>query len=383
MVAEAFRIAPLIETLFSSQVDVTLDCREADPTARFWIVSGKLGQPRWIIPMNARYGLWTLQQWTPYDLLSRLKWRLLLAAYRFGVLGNLPGVYPIGFIARGTANWQDIWRTLGWSKDQSEPIPIIYVGTAGPKQKLVVIAVNPTSQKAEQVMKIPLGPQACEAVLKEARILSELQMFNPSLGPQPLWVNEDTGTSAQAYLFSSPAPVQLTHLHIDWLLKLNNQEQIRESDPLLGLHRRLASGFEACAVPEVDQEPIWKTLGQLSNISQMPVVWEHGDFVSWNIRCFPDGSLVLVDWEESEATGLPMQDLFYFHFIWDFLKDRPSSIPSRISSCNLYRRYMSFFNLDRTDSKNLYRYFQLNFLSRKLLERQSHALARTLKDLGI
>ena len=45
----------------------------------------------------------------------------------------------------------------------------------------------------------------------------------------------------------------------------------------------------------------------------------HGDFAPWNIRHLPDGSVVLLDWEDAQRGGLPLQDAFHFFHMQDYL----------------------------------------------------------------
>jgi aminoglycoside phosphotransferase (APT) family kinase protein len=43
-----------------------------------------------------------------------------------------------------------------------------------------------------------------------------------------------------------------------------------------------------------------------------PLVMQHGDAGTWNLLVTPDGRPAFLDWEASEAAGMPLWDLFYF-----------------------------------------------------------------------
>jgi hypothetical protein len=43
----------------------------------------------------------------------------------------------------------------------------------------------------------------------------------------------------------------------------------------------------------------------------IPVVRQHGDPGAWNLRVDADGRIVFLDWESSEADGVPLWDTFY------------------------------------------------------------------------
>lgn len=46
--------------------------------------------------------------------------------------------------------------------------------------------------------------------------------------------------------------------------------------------------------------------------ARLPVVFQHGDPGTWNIRVRPDGSVGFLDWEAGDPRGVPLWDLFYF-----------------------------------------------------------------------
>lgn len=368
-----------IGKLFSADVSLCF-ASDADPASRFWVIPGKQGQPRWIIPQTSRLGLPVLERWAPCELPSRMKWRMILLAYRMGFLGQIPGITSIG-LQPESKSWLDIWQGRGWDRPEC-PVPVIYVGTPGLTRKLVVTLVGSVSAEPESVLKVPLTAEAAERTRHESFILSNLSDFNASLGPEALFCNQDTGWVTQRYLDSMPTGRKLREEHINWLLKLRKREEFSDNSPLINLHKRFTALFQKPHL-EVHRESIQKTLDMLEPVEGLPRVWEHGDFVSWNIRRLQDGHLILVDWEESEMDGLPMQDLFYFDLIWDVLAGRPSSVPDRIEQCALYRQYMKVFNLNGRQAQNLYRYCRLRLLFQKLVSGDPSMLDRAWRSLAL
>jgi hypothetical protein len=59
----------------------------------------------------------------------------------------------------------------------------------------------------------------------------------------------------------------------------------------------------------------------LTDLGELPEVPEHRDCSPWNVIVQADGSLALLDWESSEAAGLPGPDLIYFLAFASFFVD--------------------------------------------------------------
>lgn len=76
------------------------------PGSLFWIIPGKEGEPRWILPDEHKYVWQFLKQWRPYGFLSRVKWKFLQAAYRGSCLAWVPGVisFRVTFPAKVTGS---------------------------------------------------------------------------------------------------------------------------------------------------------------------------------------------------------------------------------------------------------------------------------------
>ena len=74
-------------------------------------------------------------------------------------------------------------------------------------------------------------------------------------------------------------------------------------------------------------------LSELCDFHRLPACWVHGDFAPWNIRHLPDGMVALLDWEDAQRSGLPLQDAFHFLHMQDYLFGaRPAAHSSGLES---------------------------------------------------
>ena len=60
-------------------------------------------------------------------------------------------------------------------------------------------------------------------------------------------------------------------------------------------------------------------IDELRDDSPLPACWEHGDFTPWNIKRLADGGCALLDWEDAQRRGLPLQDAYHFLHMQDWL----------------------------------------------------------------
>lgn len=306
---DAELIAEIITKVFPAGSELLWKADKVEQKDRFWIIPGKEG-PRWIVPQNSRHGYPVLSQWRPYDLSSRLKWAALMAAYRTGQLGLVPGVGGIGVAPAKS------WEHLGWI-DERSPVSVIYVGTPGPTRKVVVHLVDTSSCKPVAVAKVPIGVQSGRNIIHEADILKSLEEEKPGMAPRIQYIDRTTGISLQDSISGRSSSRTLTQAHIDWLAGLHRtgvETSLKEQSEML--MKRLVQleglGEKTCHM-------LKNHLEQLNDPTLLPAFWVHGDFAPWNLRWVKEGKLVAVDWEEARQTGLPGADLIYFHVIQDFL----------------------------------------------------------------
>jgi hypothetical protein len=282
--------------------------RACNLPSTLFVLSGKT-DPRWIFPPGSSINR-VLAGWSPYAFASRMKWQVVLAAQRADATGLLPHVKTIRPDAAGI-NWQ----RLGWN-GSTPPVPAIYMGTPGPRQKAVIHLVDAASGRCGAVVKVPLQPSAREAIVRESDVLSVLEDELCISSPRLLYVDRARGISSQSFLTGSSGLRRFLPEYQDLLRSL------------VLLDERTTLAGHAAAWHD---HPVWdylnpqelalmsSALAEQSNTSSLPACWVHGDFVPWNIRHRSRLCPSLIDWEIAERAGLPLQDALHFLHMQQFL----------------------------------------------------------------
>lgn len=277
-------------------------------------------EPRWLIPARGRRLGSALASWSPYRLSSRFKWTAIRLANRLGVLQALPEVELLHLDNAEQIDWQ----AIGWEHAEP-PIPLIYLGTPGPGRKAVIHLVESNSGECEAIVKVPIAPEARNAIVREASVLSQLAEERYPFSPRLLYVDRDRGIATQQFIPGHSGGRRLRPEYFELLRSLvwlddptNICEYVakwpEQRVPFLGQNVDLAllqSAFEECCDPH-----------------PLPSCRIHGDFAPWNIRLSCSGA-ALIDWEEFQETGLPLQDAFHFLHMQDFLFHRQPRAHSR------------------------------------------------------
>jgi hypothetical protein len=295
----------LIEQIFS-QLPASRSCNL--PSALF-AVPGK-DQPRWIVP-SGRSLNYVLGNWSPYKFSSRLKWRVIRTAQHFGAMRLLPGVERISIADATGVNWS----AVGWP-GRTPPVPVIYIGTPGPRQKAILHLVDPASGECHAIVKVPLRAAARAAILRESDVLAVLEDELHACAPSVLSTDRSSGVAAQQFLFGACGNRRFLPEYQDLLRSLVLPDE----------HTTLAGHTVAW-----QDDPLWDfmerseldllatALAEQADTSRVPAYWVHGDFAPWNIRNRYPLPAALIDWEMAERAGLPLQDAFHFFHMQDFL----------------------------------------------------------------
>ncbi len=257
-------------------------------------------QTRWLLPAGVREIGAVLASWTPYRTWPRMAWSVVRAASGLGGTAALPGVAEVQVEGVAAAQWQSLgWRWTG------TPVPVIYVGTPGPKRKAVMHLVERATAECRAVVKIPLRDAAKTAILHEAGILQTLQLERYPHAPRLLYVDTARGISTQSFVAGRPGARRLAPEYLRLLRTLL----------LLDKTTSLAAHSERWTFGD---NPPW-AIHELYDDTRLPACWEHGDFTPWNIRRLADGACALLDWESARPHGLPLLDAFHFLHMQDFL----------------------------------------------------------------
>ena len=306
-------ISSVVKSLFSSDVELTYDTRDIDDEERFWLISSK-GEARWLIPKKSRYGYHALLQWRPYSYKSFMAWKFMLAIYRTGLIHCMPNIIEVGLLGSKYEKWSHV----GWEGERL--IPVIYIGTKGVSRKAVTTLVSEERGVPCSIVKTALTSNAKFKIHHEYDVLIQLYSQSKELAPKPIFIDRDKGISRQGYISGSTSGTQFTAGHAAYLDRLKStSERIIIKDQAIKLAGEISNNNELSA--ELRDWLAEKLCG-LDDSTELPSSRVHGDFMPWNIKINGAGEVVALDWEESNKTGLPLTDFFYFHHFQNYLFNR-------------------------------------------------------------
>ncbi len=363
--ATCSRIQTVVQPLFPEGVNALPHNHPPAPDTLYWpylVIPGKSGHPRWILPKNPQWGLPGLQFWWPYDLASRLRWRLILWAYQLGILHWHPHVQSIQIQWPQSSHWAH----LGW-KNPHPPIPVIYVGEPLARGKAVASLVDSQDQTCQLIAKAPVGKAAADKIRHEANMLKQLAITPADIAPQLHFIQTDSGLSTQQALALPNSPRAFSRTHLNYLLHLQQTHRTSLSEQGAQLQQRLTTCTPA--LDALHHQALHRFLQEIQS-DETPVarVIVHGDFAPWNLKIKPDGTLIAFDWEEGSLTGLPFYDLLHFHFIQQPIDKRTRALLSPLLEQPLIQEYMQHFGLTPNWCQHLFSYFLLDYWCRRLEE---------------
>ena len=206
------------------------------------------------------------------------------------------------------------WSLLGWQSSES-PVPVIYLGTPGPRRKAVVHLVERESGRCRAVVKVPLTDEAKIAILREAEALQALGTEHVESAPHLLHTDRAKGITTQSFVEGRSGSRKLRPEN--WQL-LRSLLLVGETTSLAEYTPEWTQAVESFADGSAKSRFL-AAIDQVADDSPLPACWEHGDFAPWNIKQRTDGRCALVDWEEARRGGLPLLDVYHFLHIQDFL----------------------------------------------------------------
>ena len=283
-----------------------------ESSTSFQYVGGPAGV-RWVIPTDTDVAS-VLESWSPYKFVSRMAWHSIRLAHLGRATAWLPGM---GSLTVTNLHAID-WRRVGW-KHGAAPVPVIYIGTPGPRQKAVMHLVNPVSGECEAVLKVPLRAGARESIVHESDVLAVMEDEFFTSAPSLLFSDRSLGVATQQFLPGKPGSRR-------WLPEY---EKLLRSLLLPDEHTTLAGQASSW-----QDHPLWDSLdkpqmaalsaalAEQSRTTLLPACWMHGDFAPWNIRRASGNAPMLIDWEIAQRAALPLQDAFHFFHMQQFLFHR-------------------------------------------------------------
>ncbi len=159
---------------------------------------------RWLLPAASPEIGSMLASWSPYRVWSRVAWTAVRAANRLGRTTEIPGASVIEVEGTRGANWE----SLGW-RGIEPPIPVIYLGTPGPRRKSVVHLVDRASGTCRAVVKVPLTDEAKIALRHEADVLEVLASERYEHSPRLLHVDWARAITTQTFMVGRPGSRKL------------------------------------------------------------------------------------------------------------------------------------------------------------------------------
>lgn len=264
---------------------------------------GRPDDPRWLAPLGYRPHEEAFAGWRPYRLASRLAWAAIKPAMRWGAA---PPALPADHVYVNCIAGLD-WRALGWRR-AADPVPLVYIGTASPRRKAVVHLIDPVSHACELIVKVPLTEAAKWAIRHEAQTLLHLRQEEFAAAPRLVELDDSNGVAAQTVVAGSRCGLSYSREVAMLLLAL---ERPGECTTLSQVASSLESRSLGPHANQADAPLLARALDQIHDSSEMPAVRIHGDFAPWNIK-LQNGTAALVDWEDSQARGLPLHDACHF-----------------------------------------------------------------------
>ena len=265
----------------------------------FFIIHGQYG-PRWIVPDRPIYGKSVLAGWHPYNFGSRIKWKGLKLSYVMKLMGKIPGIHFLPTQNRSLLQIPGI---------DSFFVPVMYIGTPGPHQKVVVTLVSPESGEPRAIMKVALSEEARISLLQESVNLEKLSSAGILGVPISLGAEKDGNRTWQTVVRGQLTSRELTRAHIDWLLSLPRSDRsttLTEQQKLLRRKFELNPGLFG-----THKQAISDAIDSIHG-GQVPLLLVHGDFAPWNLKKQCDGTISAIDWEAADWSGFPLWDLCHF-----------------------------------------------------------------------
>lgn len=348
---------------------VIVQDQEALPNSqRFWLIRDQAGNLRWLLPRSAQAAYRILETWTPHDLSSRVKWQVILAAYRRGWLGKLPGVSTLGLLPDTASSWEHLhWR------NPKPPVTAAYFGRPGVLCKAVVFLLDEQQGQPPTVAKVPVGESAGPNILHEAAILKGVNGTHADAGPSLIFEDQQNTLTLQAFIEGVPLGSKFSAAHSHYLAGLLVPDR---KTSILEQAADLKQRFELQGLASTERELVHQQLQTLQSETLLPAVWQHGDFAPWNIRQSATGQVFAIDWEEAHVPGLPLYDVIHFHFIQCFLSGKNCQIlPDLLKDPNV-RLYLHAMNISTYLAREIFRFYLLDYWCRRLQQGEPDAICK-------
>ena len=326
----ALTTAAAIETVFRPESHT----RSSSATETFAVHTiPQAGEPRWIIVGEPRKALPVLRSWAPWNLSSRMRWSVVIAAAAMNALRSVPGV-ETDVLQIDTSYWRS--RLQQFPDDWNA---VLHVGSSSHTRKAILFLIR-GGRHVVCAAKIPLVPLATDAIMNEAAMLDSLKRYEYL--PKVLFRDCDQGIAAQSWLEGRPVGRGFTSRHLDLLASLHVEGTARVSD----VRSETQTELDTTDHP-FDRLVLDRALEFLDCDLPLPRFIEHRDFAPWNLKWLRGGGLGLLDWEWGHPNGLPWQDACRFFYLDDVHFRGHGRVWDAITTNALLEEYRRRFEIPR------------------------------------
>lgn len=333
-----------------------------------YVVISSNNYPRWVIPLGSATSKATLLQWSPYGLLSKLKWCLVCSLSPYSLLQLLPNAFNIGVVELRKDNITSVDKY-----DLKTVSPIIYVGTQGLQQKAVGSLICAETGEPLAIMKIALGKCAINSLSSEAEALNLLDKFSFAHAPKLICKDSILGYTMQSVIGGKLSSRCLSPQHVDVLCELADASPLQTTSygtlkaQLVKKYNTVRTHIES-DFDEMGLNVLEQYMNEYAEDFDIPVVFVHGDFAPWNIKlvqCDANGrfpaQLVLIDWEDFKENGFPLWDLSHFCFLQAHLFEEKKWIFFLLES-PLVNSYLDRLFINREHKRQLIRLYLFDII---------------------
>ena len=230
--------------------------------------------------------------------------------------------------------------------------PVVFIGKPSITEKLTVFLADERGGIAA-VAKLALVPGAVASIRNAEQALKALNGAIPGI-PAVIRPSFQPGACIESWVEGKSVGRELTNEHLSLLLQLpRTGHTICMQSALTALKESLT--------PETRRK-VDRFVATENWSGELPCVWEHGDFVPWNLKRAPDGALIPVDWEYSSQQGLPLMDLLHFFYRQEYLFRDIKNVHKVMERNSLVQQYCCTFELGRAMQRRLEIYYLLRSL---------------------
>ncbi len=224
-------------------------------------------------------------------------------------------------------------------------------------QKILFFLFPPSAPAPRYVVKMPHSPDLSprlENAWRALTLLKELGIGDSETVPQPAFFGHhgalaivgETAMAGAAFRRQTRGSADCPYFAsaLDWILRLGEAPAGRSlADPAQvaeGLGKLFGRFNEIYHLSAAHREFLSREIESLGRASEpIPAVIQHGDPGTWNLLVTASGRVAFLDWEATEARGMPLWDLLYFMRSYGILVSRRQGVGDSLEA--FARQYLT------------------------------------------